>query len=72
MKRDTYFKMSKVQLFKDLKKMFESSIGKMTREDIEICQITLKLIFCFNLCNKSGSLVCPPAHQHALAVPLIF
>ena len=53
-------------------KMFKSSIRKMTREDIEICQIALKLIFCCNLCNRSGSLACPPAHQHVLTVPLIF
>ena len=38
-KGDTCFKMSKVRLFKDLKKMFKSSIRKMKREDIEICQI---------------------------------
>ena len=30
----------------------------MIREDTEICQITLKLIFCCNICNWSGSLVC--------------
>ena len=53
-------------------KMFKSSIRKMTREDIEICQIILKLIFCCYLCNRSGSLVCPPAHHNALAVLLIF
>ena len=33
----------------------------MTREDIEMCQITLKLIFCFNLCNRLGSLFVIPA-----------
>ena len=42
----------------------------MTREDTEICQITLKLIFYRNLCNRPGSLVCPPALQHVLAVPI--
>ena len=44
----------------------------MTSEDIKICKITLKLIFCCNLCNRSGSLIYPPAHQHVLAIPLIF
>ena len=53
-------------------KMFRSSIRKMTREDIEICQITFKLIFCCNLFNRSEPLVCPPVHQHFLAVSTIF
>ena len=66
------FEMTNVRLLKDLSKLFISSVRIMTREDIEIRHINLKLLFCCNLCNRSGSLVCPPANQHDLAVPLIF
>ena len=54
------FEMRKVRLIKDLAKLFISRI--MTREIIEIRHITLKLLFCCNLCNRSGSLVCIPAN----------
>ena len=42
----------------------------MEREDIEICKITLKLIFRCNQGSRSGFEVCPPAPQHVLDVPL--
>ena len=45
---------------------------KKTKEDIEICQNTLNLNFCFNLRDGIGSLVYQPAHQHVLAVPLTY
>ena len=51
--------------------MFKSSIRNMEREDIEICHITLKLIFWCNLHNRSGSVVCPQACQPSLDVPEI-
>ena len=38
----------------------------MEREDIETCQIYLKLILRNNLSNVSRSLVCQPAPQSAL------
>ena len=53
-------------------KMFKSSIRNMEREDIEICHITLKLIFSCNLHNRSGSFVCPPAYQPSLDVPVTY
>ena len=45
---------------------------KLTREDIEICQIALNLSFYYNLGNRTKSLVYPPAHQHVLAVTLTY
>ena len=45
-------------------------IRNMEREDIEICQITLKLIVLCNPRSRSGSEVCLPAPQHVLDVPL--
>ena len=63
---------TKVQCFMNMKKMFTLSIRNMEREDIEICQITSKLIFRCNPRSKSGSEVCPPPPQHVLDVPLPF
>ena len=51
-------------------KMFKLSIRIMEREDIEICKITLKLIFRCNPLSRSGFEVCPPAPQHVLDIPL--
>ena len=62
-KRTICFEMTKVRPFKDLKKKMN-----MTREDTEICKITLNLVYCCNLCNRSGSLVCPPAQHHAFSM----
>ena len=47
------------------------SIRNMEREDTEICQITLKLIFQCNPRSRSGFEVCPLAHLHVFDVPLI-
>ena len=44
----------------------------MEREDIEICQIYLKLILRNNLRNGSRSLACQPVPQPVLLVPLIY
>ena len=52
--------------------MLKLSIRNMEREDIEICHITLKLIFSCNLHNRSGSFVCPPALQPGVDVPEIY
>ena len=54
----------------EYEKMFKLSIRNMEREDIEICKITLKLIFPCNPRGRSGFEVCPPAPQHFLDVPL--
>ena len=54
----------------EYEKMFKLSIRNMEREDIEICKITLKLIFKCNPRSRSGFEVCPPAPQHVLDVPL--
>ena len=54
----------------EYEKMFKLSIRNMEREDIEICKITLKLIFRCNPRSKSGFEVCPVAPQHVLDVPL--
>ena len=45
----------KVRYFKDIKKMFKSSVRNMTREDTEICQITLNLNLSYNLRNVTES-----------------
>ena len=44
----------------------------MEREDIEICQIALKLIFRCYVRSKSGSLGCPSAPQPVLDVPVTY
>ena len=62
----------KVRLFKCVKKMFKTSIRNMEREDIEICQIALKLVLPCNVRSKSGFLVFPPAPQPVLDVPVTY
>ena len=52
--------------------MFKSSIRNMEREDIEICQMALKLIFQYNIRSKSGSLVCPSAPQPVIDVSVTY
>ena len=52
-----YAESTKGRSFKDMKKMFKSSIRNRERGDTEICHITLKLIFRCELRNRSGSLV---------------
>ena len=51
-------------------KVFITRVRNMETEDTEICQITLTLTFRGNVRNRLGSLVCPPAPQHVLDVPL--
>ena len=60
--------MTKVRLFKNLKKNAQIRYKNMTREDTEISQLALKLLFYSNFSNRLGSLVCPPAQPHVLAV----
>ena len=48
----------------EYEKMFKISIRNMGKENIEICQITLKLIFRCNPLSRSGYEVCPIAPQH--------
>ena len=62
-------KTTKVLMIHEYEKMFKLSIRNMEREDIEICKITLKLIFRCNPRSRSGFEVCPPAPQHVLDVP---
>ena len=48
-------------MIQECEKMFKFSIRNMEREDIEICKITLKLIFQCNTRSRSAFEVCPLA-----------
>ena len=56
-------------MIREYEKMFKLRIRNMEREDIEICKITLKLIFHSNPRSRSGFEVCLSAPQHGLHVP---
>ena len=64
--------MSNVRLIKDLKKKVQNDNKKNDNGWHRNLSDHFEASFCCNRCNRWGSFVCLPAHQHVLAVPLIF
>ena len=59
--------MSKIRLFKDLKKNVQIDYKKNDKGGHINRSYQFENDYLLNLCNRSGSLVCPPANQHVLA-----